>query len=463
MADFDVVVIGAGPGGYVSAIRSAQRGAKTVVVEKKYLGGVCLNIGCIPTKTLINTANLFRKIKKGSEFGIKIENPQLDLQQLKQRKDKVIALNTGGIERLFKSYNIEWIKGEAEINQPNEVNVDGKKITTKNIIIATGGRPVELPILPFDKERVIDSSQALELAKIPGRIGIIGAGAIGCEFACIWNTFGAEVHLIEMLPHILPKEDEELTKRLESIFKKEGIQIYTGSKLKEAKVNKNSVTLSIEGNKTSQIEVDMVLVCVGMRCNSEYIKEPLRSALKINKRGGIGVNEKMETGIPGIYAIGDVIDRTWLAHGASNEGIVAAINATGGNKRINYNVLPACTFTFPELASVGKNESKVKEQGAPYKVGRFLFAGNGRAHTLGEPEGMVKIIGDNRTDEILGVHILGPEAGEIIATASVAMTLESTVEELVETIFTHPTLSEALMEASEDYYGMSIHTPPKKA
>lgn len=462
MADYDVVVIGAGPGGYVSAIRSAQRGAKTAVIEKKYLGGVCLNIGCIPTKTLINTAGLFRKLKKADEFGIHVDNAQLDLNQLKQRKNKVISLNTGGIERLFKSYQIDWIKGEAKISQPGEVIVDEKQITSKNIIIATGGRPIELPILPFDKERIIDSSQALELTEIPKRIGIIGAGAIGCEFACIWNSFGAEIHLIEMLPHILPKEDEELAKRLESIFKKEGIQVYPGSKLKEAKVNKNNIILSIEGTKTTEITVDLVLVCVGMRCNSDCVKEPLRSALKINKKGGIVVNDKMETGVPGVYAIGDVIDRTWLAHGASNEGIVAVTNATGGNKRMDYRVLPACTFTFPELASVGLTEAKAKEQGVPVKVGKFLFSANGRAHAIGEPEGMVKMVGDAQTDEILGIHILGPEAGEMIATASVAMKLESTVEELAETIFTHPTLSEVIMEASEDYYGMSIHSPAKK-
>ncbi len=462
MSDYDVVVIGEGPGGYVSAIRSAQRGAKTAVVEKKYLGGVCLNIGCIPTKTLINTAGLLRKLKKSTEFGIRVNDIELDLKQLKQRKDKVISLNTGGIERLFKSYNIDWIKGEAVIQQPNEVIVGDKKINTKNIIIATGGKPIELPILPFDKKRIIDSSQALELTEIPKRIGIIGAGAIGCEFSCIWNSFGAEIHLIEMLPHILPKEDEEVAKRLESIFKKEGIQIYTGSRLKEAKINKDEIILSIEGNKTTEISVDLVLVCVGMKCNSDLIQEPLHSALKINKKGGIVVNKKMETGVPGIYAIGDVIDRTWLAHGASNEGIVASVNATGGNRRMNYRVLPACTFTFPELASVGLTEAKAKEQGYTVKTGKFLFSANGRAHTIGEAEGMVKIVGNARTDEILGVHILGPEAGELIATASVAMKLESTVEELAETIFTHPTLSEVLMEASEDYYGMSIHTPAKK-
>jgi len=462
MADYDVVVIGAGPGGYVSAIRSAQRGAKTAVVEKKYLGGVCLNIGCIPTKTLLNTAGLYRKFKKADEFGIHVDNAQLDLNQLKQRKNKVISLNTGGIERLFKSYHIDWIKGEATIHQPNEVTVDGKRITSKNLIIATGGRPIELPILPFDKKRIIDSSQALELTEIPKRIGIIGAGAIGCEFSYIWNSFGAEIHLIEMLPHILPKEDEELAKRLESIFKKEGIQVYTGSKLKEAKIKDTDITLSIEGSKNVEISVDLVLVCVGMKCNSDCIQEPLRSALKINKKGGITVNEKMETGVPGVYAIGDVIDRTWLAHGASNEGIVASTNATGGNKRMDYRILPACTFTFPELASAGLSEAKAKEQGYSVKTGKFLFSANGRAHAIGEPEGMLKIVGDARTDEILGVHILGPEAGEMIATASVAMKLESTVEELAETIFTHPTLSEVLMEASEDYYGMSIHSPAKK-
>lgn len=457
--DYDVVVIGAGPGGYVSAIRSAQRGAKTAVIERKYLGGVCLNIGCIPTKTLLHTAHLYKLAKKGNEFGIKIEKLDIDLKELVKRKDKVVNLNRGGIERLFKKHSIDLIEGEATVSKPNEVLVEGKKISTKNIIIATGGRPLELPFLKFEKDRIISSTEALNLTKLPPRIGIIGAGAIGCEFACIWSSLGSEIHLIEMMPHILPKSDEELTKKLESIFKKDGINIYTNTKIENAEISNNGIKLFLNGKAEKVIEVDIVLLSIGMRCNSELLQEPLRSAVKINKKGGIIVNNKMETGVPGVYAIGDVIDTTWLAHGASAEGIVASTNATGGNKRLNYRVVPSCTFTFPELASVGLTEQEAKSQNIPVKIGRFPFMNNGRAHTIGEPEGIVKVIANAETEEIIGVHILGPEAGELIATATVAMKMEATVEEIAETIFTHPTLSETIMEACEDYYGLSIHNP----
>lgn len=458
--DYDVVVIGAGPGGYVSAIRSAQRGAKTAVVERKYLGGVCLNIGCIPTKTILYSARLYKLAQKANEFGLKIGgNIEIDLKEVMKRKDKVISLNRGGIERLFKKYSIESIEGEATVANPGEVIVNGKKITTKNIIIATGGRPVELPFLKFDKQKIISSTEALNLTELPNRIGIIGAGAIGCEFACIWNTFGVEIHLIEMMPTILPKSDEELTKRLESIFKKDGINIYTNTKVEKADTSEKNIKLYLTGKTEKVIEVDLVLLCIGMRCNSELLQEPIKNALKINSKGGIKVNNKMETGVPGVYAIGDVIDTTWLAHGASAEGIVASTNATGGNRILNYHAVPSCTFTFPELASVGLTEQEAKEKGIPIKIGKFPFTNNGRAHTIGEPEGMVKVIANSKTDEILGVHILGPEAGELIATATVAMKTEGTVEEVANTIFTHPTLSETIMEACEDYYGLSIHNP----
>ncbi len=458
--DYDVVVIGAGPGGYVSAIRSAQRGAKTAVVESKYLGGVCLNIGCIPTKTILHSARLYKFAQKANEFGLKIGgNIEIDLKEVIKRKDKIISLNRGGIERLFKKYSIELIEGKATVANPGEVMVNGKKITTKNIIIATGGRPVELPFLKFDKQKIISSTEALNLTELPPRIGIIGAGAIGCEFACIWNTFGVEIHLIEMMPTILPKSDEELTKRLESIFKKNGMNIYTNTKVEKADISEKNIKLFLTGKIEKAIEVDLVLLCIGMRCNSELLQEPIKNALKINSKGGIKVNNKMETGVPGVYAIGDVIDTTWLAHGASAEGVVASTNATGGNKILNYQVVPSCTFTFPELASVGLTEQEAKEKGIPIKTGKFPFTNNGRAHTIGEPEGMVKVIANSKSDEILGVHILGPEAGELIATATVAMKTEGTVEEVANTIFTHPTLSETIMEACEDYYGLSIHNP----
>lgn len=462
MQEFDVAVIGAGPGGYVAAIRCAQRGAKVAVIERQFLGGVCLNVGCIPTKTLIHTANLYQKIRHAEEYGIKIDGVQVDMKTLIERKGKVVGINTGGIDALFKAHGIKVFKGEALVTAPGKITVGAEEIAAKKTIIATGGRPAQLPGLEFNGKTVIGSTRALEMTDVPKRVAVIGAGAIGAEFACIWNAFGAQVALIEMMPSVLPREDEELTKRLAAIFKKKGIDVRVGTKVSKLEHVENTVRLTLEGDKPGIVETDLVLVAIGLRCNSEVVTQSPALGVKVGPRGGIIVNERMETSVPGIYAIGDVIDRTWLAHGASTEGIVAATNATGGNKKMNYRVIPACTFTSPEVAGVGMTEKEAREKGINVKTGRFMFAGNGRAHAIGETEGMIKIIGDAATDEIIGVRIMGPEAGEMIATAALAMSMEATVEEIVNTIHTHPTLSEVMLEAAEDYYGMGIHTRPKK-
>ncbi len=462
MRQYDVAVIGSGPGGYVAAIRAAQRGAKVVVAERKNLGGVCLNVGCIPTKTLIRSAELYRTIQHAAEFGLKVDGVSLDLPKIIARKDKVVGINTGGIDALFKGNGIDVVHGEASIPASGRIVVNGEEIGATNIIIATGGRPAVLKGLEFNGTTVIGSTEALAMTTLPERIAVIGAGALGAEFACIWNAFGAKVTLIEMMPNVLPKSDEELTKRLPSLWKRRGMDVRTGTKVAKLEHLKKGVKLTLEGDSPGEIEVDVVLVGIGLACNSELVAANPKLGIQLGKRGGIIVNEKMETAAPGIYAIGDVIDRTWLAHGASHEGIVAATNATGGNKKVDYRVLPACNFTSPEVASVGLTEKEAKDKGINVKVGRFAFMANGRAHALGETEGMVKIVGDAATDEIIGVHIMGAEAGELIATAALAMSMEATVEEIVHTIHTHPTLSEAILEAAEDYYGMGIHSKPKK-
>ncbi len=462
MRQYDVAVIGSGPGGYVAAIRAAQRGAKVVVAERKNLGGVCLNVGCIPTKTLIRSAELYRTIQHAAEFGLKVDSVSLDLPKIIARKDKVVGINTGGIDGLFKGNGIDVAHGEASIPAPGRIVVNGEEIGAKNIIIATGGRPAVLKGLEFNGTTVIGSTEALAMTTLPERIAVIGAGALGAEFACIWNAFGAKVTLIEMMPNVLPKSDEELTKRLPSLWKRRGMDVRTGTKVSKLEHLKKGVKLTLEGDTPGEVEVDLVLVGIGLACNSELVAANPKLGIQLGKRGGIIVNEKMETAAPGIYAIGDVIDRTWLAHGASHEGIVAATNATGGSKKVDYRVLPACNFTSPEVASVGLTEKEAKEKGVNVKTGRFAFMANGRAHALGETEGMVKIVGDAATDEIIGVHIMGAEAGELIATAALAMSMEATVEEIVHTIHTHPTLSEAILEAAEDYYGMGIHSKPKK-
>ncbi|MBW7864856.1 MAG: dihydrolipoyl dehydrogenase [Candidatus Hydrogenedens sp.] len=462
MRSYDVAVLGAGPGGYVAAIRAAQRGAKVLVAERGSLGGVCLNIGCIPTKTLINTAKLYRKLQHAEEFGLKVKHVELDMKRLMARKEKVVGINTGGIDGLFKANGIDVAMGEASIPAPGKISVNGEEIAAKNIIIATGGRPAVLPGLEFNGKTVIGSTEALRMTEVPDRVAVIGAGALGAEFACIWNAFGAKVTLIEMMPTVLPKSDEELTRRLAPIWKKRGMDVRTGTKVAKLEHLKKGIKLTLEGESAGEIEVDIVLVGIGLQCNSEIVKANPALGIKLGKRGGILVNDRMETGVPGIYAVGDVIDRTWLAHGASAEGIVAATNATGGSRTVDYRVLPACNFTSPEVASVGLTEREAKEKGVNVKCGRFAFAANGRAHALGETDGMVKIVGDAATDEIIGVHIMGHEAGEMIATAALAMSMEATVEEIVHTIHTHPTLSEAMLEAAEDYYGMGIHSRPKK-
>ncbi len=462
MAEYDVAVIGAGPGGYVAAIRCAQRGAKVAVIERRYLGGVCLNVGCIPTKTLIYTAELYRKMTHAEDYGLKIKDLRLDMPALLQRKNKVVDINTGGIAALFKANGIEHIHGEAVVTAPGRIRVGKEEVAAKKIIVATGGRPAQLKGLEFNGKTIIGSTRALELTEVPKRIAVIGAGALGAEFACIWNAFGAEVTLIEAMPTVLPREDEEITKRMESVFKKRGMDVRAGTKVAKVEHRDKGVRLELEGKKDGKVEVDMVLVAVGLECNSEVVTQTPSLGIKVGPRGGILVNEHLETDAPGIYAIGDVIDKTWLAHGASAEAIVAATNATGGNRKMDYRVVPACNFTSPEVASVGLTEKKAREQGYEVKVGRFMYAGNGRAHAIGETDGMVKIVGDAATDEILGVHIMSAEAGEMIAAAALAMSMEATVEEIVHTIHTHPTLSEAILEAAEDYYDMGIHTRPKK-
>lgn len=457
---WDVAVVGSGPGGYVAAIRAAQRGARVVVVEREFIGGVCLNVGCIPSKTLIYSAALLEKMQHAADYGLKAEGVGLNLPALVERKNKVVKANTGGIDGLFKAHGIDVVRGEAQVTGAGRIRVGDQEISAEAIIIATGGRPAPVPGLGLNGRTIISSTEALNLTEVPGRVAVIGAGAVGAEFACVWNAFGAQVSLIEMLPAVLPREDEELTKRLSASLLKRGIDVRTGTKVAKVTETKTGVQLELEGKKPGTLEVDTVLVAVGFRCNSEVLAPELK--VELGPRGSIPVNDRLETSLPGVFAIGDVINKTWLAHGASAEGIAAATNATGGHRRMNYRVVPACTFTLPELASVGLTERAAEEKGIEVKTGRFLFATNGRAHAMSETEGMVKIVGDARTDEILGVHILGHEAGEMIAAAAMAMALEATVAELAHTIHTHPTLSEAVMEAAEDYYGESIHTRPRK-
>jgi dihydrolipoamide dehydrogenase len=446
----------------VAAVRAAQRGAKVAVIERDAVGGVCLNVGCIPTKTLLYSAGLYHKLQHAADYGLRAGEVGFDLAALVARKNKVVALNTGGIDGLFKGHGITHIKGEARVIAPGQIAVGDRVVTAKSILIATGGRPAQLPGLEFNGKTVIGSTAALDLTELPKRIAVIGAGALGSEFACLWNIFGAQVTLVELMPNILPREDEELTKRLAVLFKRRGMDVRTGTKVAKLVHGAGGVTLTLEGDKPGEVEVDLVLVGIGLECNSEVVTATPGLGVKTGARGGIEVNDRMETTVPGIYAIGDVTNKTWLAHGASTEGIVAATNATGGDMHMDYRVVPACNFTLPEVASVGLTEAAAKAKGIEVKTGKFMFSGLGRAHAMGETDGMIKIVGDAKTDELLGLHIMGAEAGELIAVGGLAMRLEATVEEIAHTIHTHPTLAEAILEAAEDYYGVSIHTRPSK-
>ncbi len=459
----DVAVIGTGPGGYVAAIRAAQLGGRVIAIEREELGGVCLNWGCIPTKTLIHTAHLYHKLQHADRFGLDVSDLGVNLKALVKRKNEVVKSNKAGIRNLFKANGIQLIQGNAKVTGPHSILVGEEQIEANAIIIATGSSPAQLPGLETDGKRVITSTEALDLEELPTSAVIVGAGAIGAEFASMWNAFGVNVTLVEMLPRVLPNDDEEISKRMGDLFRKRKIDVRTETTVKKLKVGKNGVHVEFDGAKTDAVDADIVLVGIGRRYHSEVVSETPGLGVELGQRGKINVNERMETTVPSIYAIGDVVGKTMLAHGASSEGLVAAANAMGGRKTMDYRVVPACTFTSPEVASVGLTETKAKAAGIETKVGRFNMMASGRAHTMGETDGMVKIIGNAKTDQVIGVHIMGPEAGELIAAAALAIRLEATVEDIAHTIHTHPTLAETVMEAAEDYYGAGIHTPPSRS
>ncbi|GAB4334909.1 MAG: dihydrolipoyl dehydrogenase [Calditrichia bacterium] len=461
--DFELLVIGGGPGGYVAAIRGAQKGLKTAVVEKDALGGICLNWGCIPTKALLKSAEVMHTLHRSEEFGIKADGIEADFEKIIARSRDVAQMNSKGVEFLFKKNKIEHIPGYGKLVDANTVQVldsegkEVKKISAKNIIIATGGRPRSLPGAEFDGEKILSSKEAMILKKAPEKMVIIGAGAIGVEFAYFYNAFGTEVHLVEMMPHILPIEDEEISTQLERAFKKQKIKLYTDTRVD--KVEKTDagvkVTVSAKG-KEKILEADVALVAIGILGNVENLGlEEL--GIQVEKNS-IKVNEFYQTAVPNIYAIGDVIGAPWLAHVASHEGIIAVEHLSGGNPHpMDYSNIPGCTYCHPQVASVGMTEKKAKEAGYELKIGRFPFRASGKARAIGELDGMVKLIFDAKYGELLGAHIIGPEATEMIAELGVAKALETTNLELQHTVHAHPTLSEAIMEAAADASGEAIH------
>ena len=465
MADqYDLVVIGSGPGGYVAAIRAAQLGLKTAIVERDALGGICLNWGCIPTKALLRSAEIYETLHRLDEFGLKADNIGFDAEAVVARSRKVAAQLSNGVKFLMKKNKIDVIEGSGKLAGAGKVAVeskDGKKseLTTKNIILATGARARTVPGLEPDGERIWTYREAMVPKSIPKSLIVVGSGAIGIEFASFYRAFGTEVTVVEMLERILPVEDEEISKEAARAFKKRGIRLLTGATVERVEKGKHGVSATIaRGGKTENIDAEIVISAVGIVGNVENLG--LEDAGVEVEKTHVVVNEWLETGAKGVYAIGDLVGPPWLAHKASHEGVLAAEHMAGlkGLHPIDTTKIPGCTYSTPQIASVGLTEAKAKEQGYEVKVGRFPFRANGKAIALGETEGFVKTVFDAKTGELLGAHMIGAEVTELIQGFGIARTLEATEADLIHAVFPHPTLSEMISEAVLDAEGRVLHT-----
>lgn len=460
-----ITIIGGGPGGYVAAIRAAQMGAQVTAIEQAALGGTCLNWGCIPTKTLIASAVALERVRGAAAYGIEVPGAaQVNLAKIRERKDRVVSTQVTGIHSLFKSWGVRLIAGRGSLLASNLVRVvrnDGttEDVATDRVIIATGSRPAQLPGIAVDGERVLTSDDAVQLKRIPESLLIVGAGVIGAEFAFIYRAFGAEVTLVEMLPRALATEDEEMSTIVEREMKKAKINLVTNARIDALREGPDGALAATLSNG-QEIRAAQVLVSVGRSLNSEGIGLEAVGVAK-GARGEILVNDLMETNRPGIYAIGDVTGKMMLAHVASRQGIVAVENALGGNSRMDYAVVPAGIFTMPEVGSVGLREAQAREQGVRCRVGRFLYRGLAKAHAMGEIAGMVKIVADEATDRVLGVHICGAHAADLVHEGALAIRMGCTAAQLGSMIHAHPTLAEAFMEAAEDVHSLAIHLPRK--
>lgn len=459
---YDLAVIGSGPGGYVAAIRAAQLGMKVALVERDRLGGVCLNWGCIPTKALLRNAEIVSLLRRGEEFGFSFDNLRLDFSVAVKRSERAARKLSKGVEYLMKKNKVTVVAGEGKLTGKGQVRVakdgDVTELQAGKILLATGTRPREIPGVPVDGKRVITSTEALSLPQVPRSLLVVGAGAVGVEFADVYGAYGADVTLIEMLPRLLPFEDAEISSFLEKVFAKRGMKIRTGTKVEQVTVGGEQVQVQVsKEGKTEEITGDVVLVAIGRVPNTEPLGlEAL--GIAVGRGGFIEVNDRFETSVPGIYAIGDVIGGALLAHKAMAEAIVAVEGMAGVDvRRIDPLKIPNCTYCSPQVASVGWTEEQAKEQGRQVKVGRFSFQASGKAVAMGDTEGFVKVVADAEYGEILGLHIIGPEATEMIAEATMARTLEATLEEVHHSIHAHPTLSETLAEACLAALGRPIH------
>lgn len=462
MADqLDLVVIGAGPGGYECAIKAAQLGLKVAVVEKRdRLGGTCLNIGCIPSKAMLHASELFDEAGHAFEgMGIEVGKPKLNLKQMLAFKDEAIDGNTKGIEFLFKKNKIEWVKGEGVIEAAGKVKVGDRMLEAKNIVIATGSDVAQLPGIEIDEKTVVSSTGALELDKVPGKLLVIGGGVIGLELGSVWARLGAEVTVVEYLDAILPGTDGEVVRNFTRILKKQGFKLKLGAKVTKVEKQKSGLKVSVEpakGGDAETLEADVVLVAVGRTAYTQGLGLD-KIGVKTDKRGRVEVDESYRTNVEGVYAIGDVIAGPMLAHKAMEEGVALAEQLAGHYGAVNYEVIPGVVYTAPEVASVGKTEEQLKEAGIDYNAGKFPFTANGRAKANKTTDGFVKILADKKTDRVLGVHIIGVNAGELIAEAAIAMEFSASSEDIARICFAHPTLSEAVKEAALAVTGLPIH------
>lgn len=462
---YDLMVIGAGPGGYVAAIRAAQLGMKTLVVEKDAPGGTCLNVGCIPTKTLYKDAQVIDYFENAQEYGIKSKGFNFELELAQVRKQQVVDTLVGGVSHLFKANGIDYLKGAATIKSANMLEVflpDGTKSQQegKRILIASGSKSAVPPVPGIDSEGVINSTQALALTSLPKHMVVIGGGVIGIEFAGIYKAFGSQVTVVEFMPSILPTMDKELAKRLKMGLGKRGVRILTDTKVEKIEKIAKGLKLSVAGKDKEEIECDCVLVATGRSAYTDSLG--LDKIGIMCERSGIKVDENYETNVKGIYAIGDVTGRVMLAHVASAEGTAAVEKMCGKNAEVNYDQIPSAVFTFPEIASIGFSEEQLKEKALGFKVGKAIFSGNGKALSMNQTEGMVKVIASEDLSQVYGVHIIGPNASDLITEAAAAMQGMFTVEEIGQIMHGHPTLSEVFMEAVNSLLGTAIHAAPAK-
>ena len=462
---FQATIIGGGPGGYVCAIRLAQLGIKTACIDlRETLGGTCLNIGCIPSKSLLNLSEYFYRAKNFENIGIEVKDLKLNLPKMMQHKNKAVATLTKGIEFLFKKNKVTYFKGTGRFKSVNQISILDKNnketiIETEKTIISTGSEPMALPGIKFDEEKILSSTGALSLSFVPKKMIVIGGGYIGLELGSVWSRLGSEVHVVEFLDHIIPGMDKEISKELMKILKKQGLNFHLQTKVDSIKKDKKGVVIKTTDNTGKKIvfESDVVLISVGRKpytknLNLEKIK------VEMDNKNKIKVNKNFQTNITNVYAIGDVIDGPMLAHKAEEEGVALAELISGQSGHVNYNVIPGVIYTSPEVASIGKTEEQLKNTNHAYKVGKFPFMANSRAKTINEPEGFVKMLADEKTDKVLGVHMIGPHAGEIIAEMALAMEFGASSEDIARTCHAHPTFSEAIKEAALSVDKRPIHS-----